>query len=443
MTKIALIVLDTLRKDTFERHFDWVPGRTFTNTWSTSHWTVPAHASLFTGQYPSTVGVHARSIALDCEQPVLAERLRDTGFETVAFSANGNVVPSFDYDRGFDIFERHSRTRGADDAVFPWEDHLADGDWPLSLTVASGLVDTVNGPYDTRPSLRAGVRCLRRHHGIGPGVVDDGASDALSLLREQTFDDDTFVFLNLMEAHTPYVPPGGYASRSYDAEETDLDLAMTLGDGPADPEPYAQAYDDCARYLADVCRDIHDELADFDYVITMSDHGEVFGTDGVWGHPHGLYPDLVEVPLVVKSPDAEGKHCEALVSIADVYATILDAAGIDIDVSRQSLLGEVDGCDHCWTEYHGLTHAKQLSSLLDQGFDEALVDRYDTPLCGIVSADGYGYETRDGFSCWNTDRADTLRHRLERDGPSLDDLDRDGTDLDSAVEERLEHLGYV
>ncbi|PCR88779.1 sulfatase-like hydrolase/transferase [Natrinema ejinorense] len=443
MTRIALIVLDTLRKDTFGRHFDWVPGRTFTNAWSTSHWTVPAHASLFTGRYPSTVGVHARSIALDCEQPVLAERLRGAGYETVAFSANGNVVPSFDYNRGFDVFERHSRTRGTDCDVFPWGDHAAERDLSLPLAVTSGLVETVRGSYDVRPSLRAGIRRLRRRHGIGPGVVDDGASDALSLLRERSFDDDAFVFLNLMEAHTPYVPPGGYASRSYDAEETDLDLAMTLGDGPADPAPYEQAYEDCARYLADVYRDIHDELADFDYVITMSDHGEVFGTDGVWGHPHGLYPDLVEVPIVVRGPDADDGHCDALVSVADVYRTVLDAAGVDADGPGQSLLGEVDGRDHCRTEYHGLTHAEQRSSLLDQGFDETLVERYDSPLRGMVSADSYGYETRDGFTCRGTDCAETLRRRLEREGPSLDDLDRDGTDIDDAVEKRLEHLGYV
>lgn len=54
---IALIVLDTLRKDSFDEHFDWLPGRRFENAWAPSHWTVPVHASLFTGHYPSEVGV--------------------------------------------------------------------------------------------------------------------------------------------------------------------------------------------------------------------------------------------------------------------------------------------------------------------------------------------------------------------------------------------------
>jgi len=48
-TSIALVVLDTLRKDSFDEHFDWLEGVRYDNAWSTSHWTHPAHGSLFTG----------------------------------------------------------------------------------------------------------------------------------------------------------------------------------------------------------------------------------------------------------------------------------------------------------------------------------------------------------------------------------------------------------
>jgi arylsulfatase A-like enzyme len=72
---VAFILLDTLRKDAFERQFDWLPGRRFDNAWSPSHWTVPVHGSMFTGLYPSETGVHARSVTLDCDRQVLAEQL--------------------------------------------------------------------------------------------------------------------------------------------------------------------------------------------------------------------------------------------------------------------------------------------------------------------------------------------------------------------------------
>ncbi|WP_262180173.1 hypothetical protein [Haloarcula laminariae] len=65
MPNIAVVVLDTLRKDAFDGHFDWPPSVSFENAWSTSHWTVPAHRSLFTGQYPSETGVRARAERFD------------------------------------------------------------------------------------------------------------------------------------------------------------------------------------------------------------------------------------------------------------------------------------------------------------------------------------------------------------------------------------------
>ena len=42
---VAIVVLDTLRKDTFDRYFEWVEGTVFDNAYSTSHWTVLTHVS--------------------------------------------------------------------------------------------------------------------------------------------------------------------------------------------------------------------------------------------------------------------------------------------------------------------------------------------------------------------------------------------------------------
>lgn len=443
MTKIALVVLDTLRRDTFERHFDWIPGRYFTNAWSTSHWTVPVHASLFTGRYPSEVGVHARSLQLDYSDPVLAETLQRRGYDTVAFSANGNIVPQFDYDRGFDTFKQHTRTLGAEYDLFPWSEHLDSSDYPLPMSLVTGLVASLRGTYDTAVSIRTGIQQFRRKQQVGPGSADDGATDARALIRNHSFSDDAFVFLNLMEAHTPYIPPSGYSSRPYSPDETDLDLAMTLGDGPDNPMPFESAYDDCARYLSDVYRDIFDALSEFDYIITMSDHGEVFGTDGVWGHPHGLYPDLVHVPVVVTGPDRRDERCDKLVSLQDIYPTVLDAAGIDVETDGQSLLGTVEGRDRCRTEYHGLTHTKQLESLREQGFTEDEIRRYDRPLRGLARETAYGYETRDGFVFRGEEGHEEIRTQLEETAPPLDGLDRSGSNVDGDIQQRLEHLGYM
>lgn len=62
---VAIVLLDTLRRDSSDEHFDWLPGGRYKSTWSTSHWTVPAHGTLFTGKYPTETGVRIKSPALD------------------------------------------------------------------------------------------------------------------------------------------------------------------------------------------------------------------------------------------------------------------------------------------------------------------------------------------------------------------------------------------
>ena len=64
-SSVALVVLDSVRTDYFEEHFDWLSGRYYTDAVSTSHWTIAAHASLFTGRYPGEVGVNMKDTGLD------------------------------------------------------------------------------------------------------------------------------------------------------------------------------------------------------------------------------------------------------------------------------------------------------------------------------------------------------------------------------------------
>lgn len=46
---VAVIVLNTMRKDVFDEHFDWFPGVRYEEAYSIESYTVPAHGSLFTG----------------------------------------------------------------------------------------------------------------------------------------------------------------------------------------------------------------------------------------------------------------------------------------------------------------------------------------------------------------------------------------------------------
>ena len=75
-------------------------------------------------------------------------------------------------------------------------------------------------------------------------------------------------------------------------------------------------------------------------VIVTSDHGHMNGHHGLVGKanatlPQNLYDEVVRVPLVMRWPGwiGAGERSDRFVDHLDLFATILDAAGIDFDES--------------------------------------------------------------------------------------------------------------
>ncbi|WP_255150253.1 sulfatase-like hydrolase/transferase [Halorarius halobius] len=438
---IALVVLDTLRKDAFDDQFEWLPGRRFERAWATSNWTAPVHAALFTGRYASEVGVHSKANELDCEEPTLAEQLSAAGYTTRAFSANPNVSKRFEFHRGFEEFTGSWKIRqfNTDREVFDWSGFVNDtkGEGPTRYLTA--LRRCVTEDVDTLASLKQGFDLKFRPDRLGADVPDDGAQASLERIRETEYGDDEFLFLNLMEAHGPYEPPEEY--RTVDHEKPSAADAL-LGEVDVDRDAVRQAYEDSVRYLSDVYREIFAELrAEFDYVITLSDHGELLGEHGHWDHQYGLYPELTHVPLVVWGDDLEGST-DATVSLLDVHRTVLDLADVDGDSRGRNLLS--DPGRECLTEYHGLT--RWLLDEFEAGDDvETVRKRYDAELAGVALPPSYyGYETEDGWTEHGTadadprDRFETLRDSLDRR-----DVEPSRQELSEEALEQLEDLGYA
>ncbi|PCR92737.1 sulfatase-like hydrolase/transferase [Natrinema ejinorense] len=465
MTNIALIVLDTLRYDAFEDHFDWVPGRRFEHAWSTSHWTVPAHASLFTGRYASEVGIYAGAQTFDTADPLLAERLRSAGYTTRAFSANPNISPVFDADRGFDRFEKSHRLQHHGDELFDWDDFIAQtrDRGPERYALALGKV--LFGDDRTLPSLKHGAKLKLRDTRFGHHLdaVDDGARAALELVRETTFGDDEFLFVNLMEAHSPYDPPPEWKTVDVDIDG----LAASLGEPTDDPADLERAYDDCVRYLSDVYERLFAHLrASFDLVVTVSDHGELLGEHGGWEHLSGLYPELARVPLSVfdarEGAVEDVTYDETPVTLLDVHETVLAAAGLESDpaargrdltaLSDSDSAGRPDGDEggpdgafregETLVEYHGLPE-RHLDALRRKGFDDL---EYRTRwLEGVALGEYFGYETFGGFEEWGESPYEDPRARLRELVDSIDrrtDVEED-LELDESVRQQLEDLGYA
>lgn len=435
---VAVVVLDTLRKDAFDEHFDWLPGRQYENAWSTSHWTVPAHGSLFTGKYPSEVGVYAKSPALDYPDDTLTERLSTEGYTTRAFSSNVNITPQQNFDRGFDEFTGSWRLDAIGEEYFSWGQFSNESDRTGLGLYTAGVISCVLSDARTIPSLKNGLVTKFRDLDLNGALIDDGAKRAKRWVSKTDFGDREFLFMNLMEAHSPYLPPRKYRT----TERVDIDSIRGYVDGPDISEEIArQAYDDSVAYLSDVYREIYQELQrSFDYIITVSDHGEMLGEHGAWDHLYGLYPELTHVPLVIDGPECSGTTTETA-SILDIYPTVLELADIESNADGPTLFDE-DLTRSYLTEYHGLSPTVR-DSLEADGYE---IDCFEKELHGVVAENGeYGYETDGGFKTVPelSEQTEQLQEQLNTLVESLDRRQTEEMGASEELQSQLEALGYA
>ena len=433
-SSIALVALDTLRYDTFEEHFDWLEGLRFTNAYSTSHWTVPAHGSLFTGKYPSEIGVHSKSPSLDCPDITIAELLEKAGYTTRLWSANPNLMFWEGWSRGFDeVLEPGTLNPDHEDAI-DWTAFLGDIDTHSWTKYPKAIWHAVQADCSTFAAFKQGYRRFQRSD------ADGGATDVLARARDTNIGEQEFLFVNLMETHTPYHPP-----KSSDGGSVNVVIGDAFSDAVEDPELIRAAYDSSAAYLSAVYEEIFDELTDqFDYVITVSDHGEMLGEDGMWNHGYGLYKELVHVPVVVSGTDVEPRDEEATVSLLDVHRTIAELADCTTESRGRMLLEELESRSFL-TEFNGFLdrHRKQFER---KGVRDGIFEKYDEPLYGLAAdPDYYGRQTADGFESDGSSNHDDPRTLLaesldERDVRSVTEQESDVSD---EVKDRLEKLGYA
>jgi arylsulfatase len=438
MTKpsIAVVVLDTLRKDTFDRYFDWVPGANFRNTYSTSHWTIPAHASLLTGRYASELEVHSKSRSFDCHERSIAEVLRESGYSTRMWSENVQINTADGWDRGFDQFLRQQNLDPRFAGSIDWREFTSSSNWSGPRLYFEGLKRAALGSSAAVPSLLNGFRLYRA------GMRLEGTTqDVLDRTRWTEFGDDEFLFVNLMTAHTPHHPPQPF--RTFD-ERVNFQIGDAFAGAIENPDRNRRAYDDSAAYLSATYQKIFDELSkDFDYIVTLSDHGELLGEYGLWNHGYGLHPELVRVPLVISGDDISSGDRFAAASLIDVSQTIAELVGIDFESRGRDLLNTTASEDRL-VEYHGFLpwHREQFER---KGVEEHY-DELDSPLSGLVTpSNRYFYERHGEGLCSPTGDLQTGdRTRLQSASTEIPERFAEETDeVSGFVKERLQDMGYA
>jgi arylsulfatase A-like enzyme len=446
---VVLVTVDSLRADAPETMPTLTAlgerGTRFENAFATGNWTPFSFPSIL-GADPvftddGTLGPSNRR--------TLAETLSDAGVETAGFNAaNGFLTPHWGYDRGFDRFEAFTDGTGWLDAHPTVHGWLQFAGWPLRRARDRLRGDADAHAVDTSKLL----------------AVEERAEDFLA-----GTDGRFFLWLHLMDTHTPYVPAPRYVREVTDGEIGSVGMlrahvraglgrevaGATLDRLRALYDAAALQVDDALERLLETLE--REGLREDTMVVVAGDHGEEFMEHGHLAHYPKLYDELIRVPLVVDDPRAEGRAVSAPAGLDTVPPTVADALGVAGEFEGRTSMpvvtgGEVPPVDPV------VSVALRGETVTQQPIPRTLEDG---DLLASARSDRWTYirDTRDGSHELYDRRADpgertnvwpeaaedrAVRRLRDAVDAHLDRVvdDADGEALPDDVKDRLETLGY-
>jgi arylsulfatase A-like enzyme len=336
---VIIILWDTVRADrmsvygyeldTTPRIEKWANDNAvvYENAMSPAMWTVPSHASMFSGMPPSSHGAGFDHRWLDGANLTLAEHFAANGYDTYAFSANPNLNT-----------QRVNLLQGFQHIDLSW-----GRKWKRMVTqhTRKKLIKR-DRSTEISPSAK------NRHKGTGYYNAGPVTHVALTQwLDQRQSDKPFFAYLSYMEAHKPRVPFLDSRRKVADDETIKVGLATDLSFNaqllysydkkeytPEQLEAVNRVYDATLIDLDNATADLLDDLAqrgilDDTIVILTADHGEQLGEHGQFGHRNGVYQSLVHVPLIIAYPRKfSPQRVKKAVSNLEIYSTLVDVAGL-------------------------------------------------------------------------------------------------------------------
>jgi arylsulfatase A-like enzyme len=324
---IVLIGIDSLRADHMSAygygrlttpHMDRFAkeGTLFENTISGNVPTTPAYASMLTGMdiFSTQVVALRHKGPMRPEVSTLAEVLREEGYNTTCVGFEGNPAS-----RGFDTYLNFSG----------W------GSWEEGRSPKAQNLNEVTIPE------------IERLTG-----------------EDQPF----FLFLRHMDPHAPYLPPEPYARMFYHGDELDPEnksmepvkafkpfwdfFESWMPPGITDKDYVIAQYDGAVAYMDAAIETIFTALKaqgvyDDTIIVINADHGETLYDHEHFFDHHGMYDNVLHVPLIIRYPEKvpAGARVKGYNQHKDLMPTLLNLAGIDtgIDFDGHDLMEMVRG----------------------------------------------------------------------------------------------------
>ena len=320
---ILLISIDTLRADRFSllgrRERKTTPqidawarrhAAVFSDAVAAAPWTLPSHASIFSGLGALHHGInresnenHIRFAGESRAFPYLAEILRAGGFRTGAAVGGGLLAPQFGFAAGFDVYRwstgAQSNQREIDQGVRSTLDWLRAHRHESTFFFLHTY--RVHSPYQ-RDSPEFAALTTGADVGKDLRPLD---IDFLPPLAEKGHRNDRGRPVVVDSARSTHIPIADLRALddAYDAGVVAADTAI-------------------GRLLKIIERERLDRRLT---IVITSDHGEALGESGRYGH-HDLHEATLRVPLLLAVPGGQPRLISTQVRHVDILPTILEAA---------------------------------------------------------------------------------------------------------------------
>jgi len=491
---IIFLVWDACRLDYAQEHAPNLKelgkkGAWFKNAVAPATWSLPSHASFFTGKYPHEHGMTQPS---QSKMPAtLIERLKTDGYTCYGVTGNGFTSRRWGFDEEFDYLrftqgpepygdgkEMYGYLRGKlehEGKSMPsalsdaFSESLSHENTLKSMAnLASVAVNHVS--REVVPALQKLPNPVFR---AGPRYAYSGKKNTESireiLRRESETEEPFFVFSNYMETHRPYVPDEEL-QRKHLGETLDWDELVRLNEevaeswnfvelvekGELDEEDvrkirslYAGEVETADRYLGTLLDELEaQKLLDETLVVVTADHGEMLGEEDAlgrrrMGHQAAMSEHLSRVPLVVAHPDVQHGNVKEYVSLKDLFGLFLDPSreetvSIDSLLRDEGVLCEYPALgDERMYEEHPDVPEDVVAQRVSQDSVSAHADGWHI----VANSDGDRVAERDGEKTSIEDAPQELVELAESSLEELSKLKRE--DVDEKTAARLEDLGYM
>ncbi len=318
-------------------------------------WTIPSHASLFTGLYPWEHGASQKgSNTLSPTHPTLARVLRSEGYATLSASANFLVSPFFglanDFDKAFwggwwEPFLRFPHRRKREGAgqrrtrPNPIFHRMRSGSfWPI-FEASTSKVSQYTALLDL--GVRTARKVMRPEDQGYPRSSPWVEAEFSRWLKQQESTTPVFGFVNLIDAHEPYFTDpkviGSFSDWLRYARQRQDRQGWIRGTWTASVQELStlhELYRESVRAMDQRLERMVDILKaagrwEDTLLCITSDHGQAFGEHGILFHMLRVDEEIVRVPLLVRYPGGAGggKTRRSWVSLVDIAPTVLEAVG--------------------------------------------------------------------------------------------------------------------